>query len=171
MKNYIFLSVLWICASVSSYGQGVFAAHNATASTRLGSLDGAFAGTNIVGQMLAGLTASSLHPVGMINFHVDGRFSAGLISVPDVPAYQYAYVQLLAWEGTYWGSSLAGVPNDQLGRTDIVTVFLTTAIFPDPYFAPLFTQPAIVPPIPEPATLALAIIGFGLLALRRRQKI
>ena len=173
MKNYILFTVLWICASASSNGQGVFQGVNGFAPTRLGSLDGPIAGTNIVGQMLGGPSPSSLQPVGPSAYHgTNGLWSVGLqITVPNVPVYEFAYVQLLAWDSTYWGTSLPGVPSDQLGRTDIVTVFLTTGMFPDVVHAPRFTMSAIVPVIPEPSALALAIIGFGLLALRRRQKI
>ena len=165
----LFLGVLWICASVSSYGQGVFAAVNGTAPTRLGLLDGPLAGTNIVGQMLGGPSPSSLQPVGPSAYHgTNGLwFVPSLrITVPDVPVYQQAYVQFLAWDGTYWGSSLAGVPNDQLGRSDIVTVTLTTGMFPDVVVAPRFTMPAIVPVIPEPSSLALTLVGCLLFVLR-----
>jgi hypothetical protein len=170
MKNYIFFGVLWICGLVSSYGQGVFAGVNGTAPTRLGSLDGPLAGTNIVGQMLAGPSPSSLQPVGPSAYHRTNGFwsvPSNRITVPDVPLYEFAYVQLLAWDSTYWGSSLAGVPSDQLGRTDIVTVFLTTGMFPDIVHAPVFTQPAIVPPIPEPSVWALGVLALGALGMRR----
>ena len=151
MKSYIFLGVLWICGSASLYGQGVFVGYNGTALTRLGSLDGPLAGTNIVGQFLGSPSPSSLQPVGPSGYHNSkGEFLVQRITVPDVPVHQIAYVQFLAWDSTYWGSSLNAVPNDQLGRTDIVSVLLTTGTFPDVIYAPRFNQPAIVPPIPEP---------------------
>ena len=172
MKKYLYFSAVWICASASVCAQGVFLGSNIGARTRLGSLDGPLAGTNIFGQMLGGPNPSSLQPVGPSFYHhSNGVFSVSRITVPDVPADDYAYVQLLAWDSTFWGTTLANVPADQLGRTDVVTVQLTTGVFPDVTFAPGFTQPAIVPLIPEPSALALAIIGFGVLALRRRQKI
>ena len=173
MKKYTFLGLLWICASVSLYAQGVFVGSNlfGDARTRLGSFDGPFAGTNIVGQMLGGPNPSSLQPVGPIDYHNNGEFAIARITVPDVPVYEYAYVQLLAWDSRYWGVSLAGVPNDQLGRTDIASVLLTTGVFPDTAYLPRFTQPAIVPPIPEPSAVALCVIGWGLLMLARRGKI
>jgi len=169
MNRKICLSALWICASVSLYAQGVFVGSNlfGEARTRLGSFDGPFAGTNIVGQMLGGPNPSSLQPVGPIDYHNNGEFAIARITVPDVPAYEYAYVQLLAWDSTYWGASLAGVPNDQLGRTDIVSVLLTTGVFPDTAYLPRFTQPAIVPPIPEPSVWALAVLALGALGMRR----
>ena len=171
MKSYLYFGMLWICASCGLFAQGVFVGVNSFARTRLGSLDGPFAGTNIVGQMLGGATPSSLQPVGPIDYHNNGVFSVfPYIAVPDVPPYAYAYVQMLAWDSTYWGSSLADVPNDQLGRTDVVIVQLRTGEFPDTAFVPRFTLPAIVPPIPEPSSLALTIIGcaFGVLRGRAR---
>jgi hypothetical protein len=166
--------VLWICGLVSSYGQGVFAGVNGTAPTRVGSLDGPIAGTNIAGQMLGGPSPSSLQPVGPSAYHrTNGVFSVpGLnVTVPDVPVYQLAYVQFLAWDGTYWGSSLAGVPSDQLGRTDVVTVLLTTGMFPDVVHAPGFTRPAVVPPIPEPSVWALGVLALGALGISNTRQV
>ena len=157
-----------MCAAVNLYAQGVFVGSNISARTRVGSLDGPFAGTNIVGQMLGGASPSSLHPVGPIDYHNNGEFAVSpYITVPDVPPNQFAYVQLLAWDSIFWGSSLAGVPTDQLGRTDIASVLLTTGTFPDVVYSPGFTQPAIVPPIPEPSAWALALLAFGALGIRR----
>ena len=167
MKGKLYFSTLWMCAAVNLYAQGVFVGSNISARTRVGSLDGPFAGTNIVGQMLGGASPSSLHPVGPINYHNNGEFAIARITVPDVPANEYAYVQLLAWDSIFWGSSLAGVPIDQLGRTDVVSVQLTTGVFPDGAFAPGFTQPAIVPPIPEPSVWALGVLALGALGMRR----
>ncbi|HXU77443.1 MAG TPA: hypothetical protein VN794_12800 [Methylomirabilota bacterium] len=167
MKGKLYFSTLWMCAAVNLYAQGVFVGSNISARTRVGSLDGPFAGTNIVGQMLGGASPSSLHPVGPIDYHNNGEFAIARITVPDVPANEYAYVQLLAWDSTFWGTNLAGVPNDQLGRTDIASVLLTTGTFPDVVYSPGFTQPAIVPPIPEPSAWALAVLAFGALRIRR----
>jgi hypothetical protein len=167
MKKNLYLTALCLCVSASLYAQGVFYGSNALARTRLGALDGPFAGTNIVGQMLGGATPSSLQPVGPIDYHNNGEFFIEFITVPNVPAYQAAYVQLLAWDSTFWGTSLAGVPNDQLGRTDIASVLLTTGVFPDTAYLPRFTQPAIVPPIPEPSVWALAVLALAALGMRR----
>ena len=95
-----------------------------------------------------------------------GGFGVGLVSVPTVPAYQYAYVQQVAWDSTLWGTDWSHVPSDQFGRTDIASVFLTTGFFPDIALAPRFRQPAIVP-VPEPSVWALAGVGVLLVALRK----
>jgi hypothetical protein len=151
--GYVPLGVFTVCA------QGVFIFSNITAPTRIGASDGALAGPGFWAQMLAGTNAAFLQPIGAPTEHFpSGKVNGGYISVPGVPAYNVPYVQMVAWDGNLWGTSLAGVPADQLGRTDIVTVLLTTGVFPDPTYAPPFTQPAIVP-IPEPSVSAL--LGFA----------
>ena len=167
MNRKVLLSAMCICATAGLYAQGVFTGSNLTARTRVGSVDGPFAGTNIVGQMVGGSAPSSLQPVGPIDYHNNGEFAIAYITVPDVPVYEYAYVQLLAWDSSLWGTTLANVPAHQLGRTDVVTVFLTTGVFPDVTFLPQFTQSAIVPPIPEPSAWALGILALGALGMRR----
>jgi hypothetical protein len=162
MKARIYLTVILAVFSATVNGQGVFSASNVAGRTRLGSIDGPLAGTNILGQMLGGSAPDSLMPVGILDYHRNkGVFAIGQVAVPGIPAYSLAYVQLVAWDSTLWGATLAGVPVDQLGRTDIVTVLLTTGVFPDPTYAPPFTQPAIVP-IPEPSVWVLGVLAAGL---------
>ena len=92
------------------------------------------------------------------------------VTVPFIPGDSDAYIQLVAWNGTLWGTSLSGVPQDQIGRTDIILFFFTQ--FPQPAFSPQFTQGAVVPAVPEPSTVALAVVGAGLLwcATRARRR-
>lgn len=72
---------------------------------------------------------------------------------------------MLAWDGDLWGTTLADVPTDQLGRTDAVQVVLAHL---DNAMYPRFTQPVIVPD-PEPSVLAMTVMGGGLLLGRRRK--
>ena len=168
------MQILLIVLSVAigatpALAQGVFAGGAARGRTRIGAADGPFAGTNIWGQFLAGPTSDSLVPVGNSTFHQPGgEFALGVVPVPGAPAFTTAFVQLLAWDGTAWGSDLLGVPADQIGRTDIVSVFLSDGI--SPLSLPMFSQPAIVP-IPEPSTWALLAFGtfvFWCMRCRRR---
>jgi hypothetical protein len=148
-----------MAASAQVEAQGVFLFSTPGARTRLYSIDGPLAGTNIYGQMLAGSMLNSLSPIGTPVPHFDtGGICGGRVAVPGVPPYSYAYVQMVAWDSILWGTSFPEVPADQLGRTDIVPVFLTTGVLPDITFAPRFTQPAVVP-IPEPSVLALAVLA------------
>ena len=162
--------ILFVClAAHPSFAQGVFAGSNLSGRTRVGSLDGSLAGTNIFGQFLAGPTADSLTPVGITRSHfAGGVFAPGNITVPNVPAFSYAFVQLVAWDSLLWGTAFVSVPGNQFGRTDIVSVYLTREF--DVLHLPVFMQPAIVP-IPEPTTWALlALGGTALWCAHRRRK-
>jgi len=161
------VGIVSMLLSAPAGAQGVFSGANLGAPTRLWSADDPLAGTNVLGQFLAGSTADSLTPVGRFDIHQNGDFFVGRVTVPNVPVGQRAYVQLVAWDSAFWGSSLANVPADQLGRTDIVRVFLTTGVFPDGAFNPHFTQPAIVP-VPEPSVPGLGALGLGLLLVGSR---
>jgi len=160
------LFVLLWCATAC--GQGVFSGSNASGRTRIGSISGPLAGTNIFGQFFAGGTESSLTPVGVPRPHFeDGVFAPGVITVPGLAPFTTALVQLVVWDSTVWGEDRLAVPSEQFGRTDVGTVLLTDGDF---YLVPQFTQPAIVP-IPEPRTWALVALGaVGLWFVRRRRK-
>ena len=130
-----------------------------------------FAGAGIFGQALVGTNTESLTPVGFAVEHggQNGYVSARLVSVPGIEGATLVYIQMVAWNGLQWGTTLDGVPENQLGRTDIVTHYLSYSF--QPSFAPQFTQGAIVP-IPEPSTVALAVLGAGALwgATRARRR-
>lgn len=166
MKTAVFLSITLAAGLGTLCAQGVFVYSNGRALTRLYSSDGPLAGTNIFAQMFAGAVPEALSPIGPVDFHIDGIVSAGLVAVPGVPAYSYAYAQMVVWDSVRWGGVLSDVPADQLGHTDIVRVFLTTAAFPDVPALPRFTQPAIVP-IPEPAVWALGVVALAGALVRR----
>jgi MYXO-CTERM domain-containing protein len=170
MKHLFNLSLVFLLSSIALDvdAQGSFVFNNLSAPTRIGASNGPLAGAGIWGQMLAGSNVNSLFPVGSPAEHFpNGIADGGRVMVPGIAAYNYAQVQMVAWDSAFWGTSLAGVPTDQLGRTDIVSVFLTTGVFPDVAFLPQFTQPAIVPPIPEPSVWALAVLALGALGMRR----
>jgi len=126
------------------------------------------ASTNILGQMLIGRTPDSLVPFGTPLVHNFGAVNGGIVTVPGINAGEVAYMQLVAWDSLLWGTSLANVPLDQLGRTDILPLMLRFP-FENPV-TPYFTQPAIVP-VPEPSGFALlALGGAGAWALRRKPR-
>ena len=172
--NRTFLLALYSLLLVSkAYPQGAFQFNSIWAPTRIGSIDGPPAGSGIWAQMLAGLTADSLTPMGMPAQHLDsggagtGLVFGGVIRMPGLLPGETAFAKMLAWDGTRWGNVLSDVPADQLGMTDIVPVLLEDPNFGTVTFAPHFTQPAIVP-IPEPSILALGISGGVSLFLLRR---
>ena len=169
MKTAIFTTAYSMVMLAQACGQGLFLGANTSARTRIGSIDGPFAGPGIWGQFLAGSNPASMFPVGLTREHSGmGFFSSGEVAVPGIPGGSFAFVQMVAWDGTAWGSTLAAVPADQLGRTDIVPEYLSTPI--QPIFAPHFTQPAVVPPIPEPSLWALGLVGGSILLFSRRAR-
>ena len=172
MKRPLLLVALLLWTACGGHAQGQFDFDNAYALTHLSSIDGPLAGTGIWAQMLAGAGPGALAPVGMPAEHFgilgvpSGRVSAGTLFVPGILPGQTAFVEMLAWDGSRWGTVLSGVPSDQLGMTDVVPVVLTGPLGHPPPL-PHFTQSAIVP-VPEPSTLAIAVIlGFGALLLCR----
>jgi hypothetical protein len=169
VKLITIISLVMSC--FQGHCQGTFLFLNASAPTRVGTIDGPLAGPDYWAQMLAGPTPEGLLPVGMSRQHVISGIAGGVIrvTVPGVPCLDIAYVQMLAWDGRFWGSSLDSVPQDQLGRTDVVPTYLSCD--PLPVGAPRFTQPAIVPPIPEPSGWALALMGSAGWLWFRRYKV
>ncbi len=158
MKLILFVCLV-LSAAFTLRGQGSFFFANTHAPTHLYTIDGPLAGPEIYAQMLVGRTESSLEPVGPSIPHIrDGIAADGEIEVPGIGPAELAYIQMVAWDSRLWGTSLAAVPADQLGRTDIVPHTLSGGTLPT--FAPYFTQSAVVP-VPEPSVLLLCLIGFG----------
>ena len=146
-------------------GQGILFFSNPGAPTHIGSVDGPLAGPGIWAQLLAGLTTDSLTPVGAPAEHIrNGGVLGGQITVPGIDGGTTVHVQMLAWNGTQWGTSLNGVPPDQIGSTDIIPVRLSYSFEPVPGL--FFGQSAIVP-IPEPSVWSLAMLGTGAVLVRR----
>ncbi len=161
----LLLALSIAAADWTTYGQGEFLATNGSAPTRLGSIDGPLAGPAILGQFLAGATIDSLSPIGVPVQHRFGGtiFMDGI--VPGLGCGTIAQMQMVAWDSTVWGTSLQDVPVNQLGRTDVVPVNLSCSPFP--LVGPVFRQPAIVPPVPEPSIWLLLMLGaFWMLRLR-----
>lgn len=167
MKTAI-ISLILILITVQAGSQGTFLWGNGSAPTRLSKLDGPLAGRGIWGQFLAGESPEVLVPLEMSTEHLrDGLvLSLGEVSVPGIAPRETAYFQFVAWDGRVWGQDLNSVPENQLGRTDIVPLLLAGHLLDFP-IEPIFSQSAIVPPIPEPSTVALLLLGtwFGLISL------
>jgi len=161
---------LFLCNATLVEAQGKFFYWNYGPPTRVGSNDGHLAGPEIYGQMLVGLTPDSLKPILVaIPHHEGGKFGTGLSTVvPNVPCDNtrvLVFMQMVAWDSRLWGTELAGVPADQLGRTDVVPHTLDCVA--QVWYAPRFTMAAIVP-IPEPPTWALALLTAPLLWIGQR---
>ena len=164
-KALVVVLILFCFAKVALC-QGTFLFSNRSAPTQLGSEDGPLAGSGIWAHMFVGELSEVLAPLGMSAEHIiNGIVFGGRITVPFAPPGNAVYVQMVAWDGDVWGTDLSAVPLGQLGRTDVVSVFLASPTLPS--LEPQFTQPAIVPPIPEPSTTVLAALGaFALVIFR-----
>ena len=176
MKRMIAILIVGLVPLQAS-AQGTFVWSNPTAPTRLYKLDGPLAGTGIWGQMLVGTDAGNVMPLGIATEHIRiGNRSTGIVSglgngivsVPGIECRQFTYIQFVAWDGEAWGTDLEFVPEHQLGRTDIVSHLLAGCLG-DPETAPRFTQPAMVPPIPEPSTMALLLLAGGAAIISTRR--
>jgi len=166
VKTLLQVILFLVSQPLCGYTQGTFILDNSSALTRLGTIDGPFAGPGIWAQALAGFTADSLTPVGIPVQHAASGFVGREIIIAWAPISSTVLVRMAAWDGTLWGTSFAGVPAGQLGYTDTVPVFLTS-----PTASPLstqFTQPAVVP-VPEPSMFALAGLGGLVLLLFGRR--
>jgi hypothetical protein len=163
MRRIGLIVAIALLTSIRARPQGYFDFDNAYALTHIGSINGPLAGTGIWAQMLAGSTAGSLAQVGTPAEHFDilgvpsGRVNGGSVAVPGTVQGQTVYVEMLAWDGTRWGTALSAVPKDQLGMTDVVAVGLAGLLGPPPPL-PHFTQSAIVP-VPEPSASAMAVLA------------
>ena len=161
--SLLILLILW--SPLEGYTQGWFLLLNYTAPTRIGSIDGPLAGAGIWAQALGGFAEDSLTPIGVPVEHDTGGFVNEEITVPWAPRGNTIFVQMLVWDGGAWGTSFVSVPTDQFGQTDIVQVFLSGPL--EAGDIPEFTQSAIVPPIPEPSEIVMAILGAALFLILR----
>ena len=173
MKTILTIGVLTASFATAAFSQGEIFFWNATARTHMGTLEGPLAGPGIWAQLLVGTNVDLLNPVGMpLEHRLGGRVGGpsdpnSVFAVPGIPCNSWAYVQMVAWDGTRWGTDLAAVPLDQLGRTDVIGHFLTC--YPATIYAPWFMQSAVVP-VPEPSGVGLGLLGGALLLARRRAK-
>jgi hypothetical protein len=165
MRRLVLMGSLFLVIAPHVYSQGIFEFYNPTAQTRIGSINGPLAGPGFWGQALVGVTADSLSPLGSPLEHSSlGTVGPSDLSVPGVFAGERVFVQLAAWNGMAWGTSLANVPTNQIGYTDIVSFLLASPT--QPYPVPQFTQPAIIPAIPELSAFSLILFGGAILAFR-----
>ena len=132
MKLQLVIGMIVLLLASPASGQGKFAFNNIAARTHIGSLDGPLADSDIWAEPLVGLTPETLMPLGIAVQHYAGLVPRVTFTVPGVQPCEFAYVQMVAWDGSLWGTSLAQVPPDQLGRTDTLHIFLGGAEAPHP---------------------------------------
>jgi len=161
----------------SSLGQGQINGINYNAANNvLGQVtlaDGAtLAGSETMGQLYVGVDAASLAPVGTAKaFLQNGIISLGTVDVPGIAAGADAMVQLKSWSAAGGSSyeAASGMPGQQIGESNIITIALGGGTQPPAYLSGLTATAMTIVPVPEPSTLALLALGLGAFALRRRK--
>lgn len=166
MSSIRLLTAGMVLVMAQALGQGTIHPFTGGARTHVGSIDGPLAGTNILGQLFVGHTPDTLAPLDGPYYHRNGLVVAGIIVVWGYPQGSTAYVQMWAWDWTVWGMTLDLVPPDQFGKTDIISVYLPGGT---QWADTRFTQPAVVPLVPEPSVSMLGLLGVSLVWLRCRR--
>ncbi len=130
-------------------------------------------GSAYYGQLYAGPAESSLAPIGSaIPFKDAGNVGSGFIiggsvTVPTVPDYSKAFVQLRAWEAS-GGTSFeaAQAASSKTGESPVFQVVVGSRWIGLP--APLTGLQSFAL-VPEPAPAWLLAVGLAAFALARRQ--
>jgi len=182
MKKLL-LTLALAAVTTFTYAQGTIQfANNAGTRFRINGVVPA-AGTVAVGQytfgVYAGATADSLssQPLGALG---TSTATAGLITsspspqahaIPGFDANTTAFVQIRGWETRFgsWEAGQAGLH----GQTDVRSVLLGPGSGPGTVVwssTDLTKFQAINLVVPEPSTIALAVLGLGSLLLFRRRK-
>jgi len=127
------------------------------------------AGTDFKAQLYWGMTADSLAPVGApVDFKTSilkGYVSAGVVTFPK-PQGTAVFVQMRAWNApnaTY--EAAMGAAGGKWGFSNTISVTLAESPTPPPDLVGLQGFQLI----PEPSTIALALLGAAALLLRRRR--
>lgn len=171
MKKLI-IALAALMVSVAAYGQGQFVFNNRALPDvdakfiMAGETTSSLAGDAYSVQVLAGPVGGTLAAVGSTTFRsgaAAGYVNAITPSVPGLTEGQTASVSLKFYQGAAGTGTLLG---ELSGYSVVVHQAPAT-----PVALSLGTSPLVVgTAVPEPATLALAALGFGaLLAIRRRK--
>jgi hypothetical protein len=125
-------------------------------------------------EVLYGPVGGSMTSLGVQHPLAAGYFDFSLQqSLPGITAGSTAQFQVRAWSdaSTYAAALAAGSPNGQATWSQATGTWDDTPPAsppsgPDFAFTPFTVQPGV---IPEPSTIALAILGAGALLIRRRK--
>lgn len=177
MKKLLLIAACMV-ATVAAFAQGQIVVANSAAVNGVRANVTTDTGTPLTGanfwaQVYAGPSADSLTAQGTaVNFRTGanaGLISAQTLSVASVAPGAGAFVQLKAWEGAAGSTYESSVGKTATGFSNIVGPFVSGGAGSPPSTPPNVTglqSFAIV--IPEPSTIALALLGAGALFIRRR---
>jgi hypothetical protein len=170
MKKLI-IALATIMVTAVAYGQGTVQLNNrivGTVDARILLPDGSGAGAGFTAQLWGGPQGGTLAPLTpSTDFRTSsanamGYVNSTTVAVPGVGPAQTATLQLRAFDGADFGSSLVS------GMSGTIDVALGGGALPPAALAGLsgFTLTAI----PEPSTIALGVLGLAALMLRRRKQ-
>lgn len=178
MKKLLLIAACMV-ATVAAFAQGQIVVANSAAvnGVRANVTDLAtgalLTGATYWAQVYAGPSADSLTAQGSaVNFRTGanaGLISAQTIAVSTVGLGGNAFVQLKAWEGAAGSTYESSFGVAKTGFSNIVGPFVTGGAGSPPSTPPNVTGlNAFAIAIPEPSTIALALLGAGALFIRRR---
>jgi len=176
MKNTLLVGLALLGAAVQSYAavQGTVNAQNWTGSQIMykATETATAVPLPVTGyvEILGGAPGSALTSLATLQPVADGYFDAGVLVIPGVAGGGNASLEVRAWSGaaTYAAATLKGsVSFSQTAgswQDDAVPPAVKSG--PDIAMGSLTVGPAA---IPEPSTIALALLGAGALLIRRRK--
>lgn len=175
MKRLLILSSLML-SGMFAFGQGYLVFGNRVTAVGIDApvydVDGAtkLDGAAYNAQLYWGTSADSLAPVGAaVPFRTGaaaGYISSSTVTIDGAPGGTAGFVAMRAWAtaaGTSWEDAMAS--GSGYGTSDTIAITLAGSPTPPPNMEGL-TSFALVP---EPSTIALGLLGLGVLALRRRK--
>ena len=178
MKKLI-LAVAAVMVSVAAFAQGQVVFNNKVGSdvnARVLQPDGTGAGAGFTAQLYGGpegtaadkltaLTPSTTFRTSSVN--AQGFVNALNVTIPGVAAGGKAAIVMKAYNGADFASSTIK------GSSALITIAVGGDTLPPTNLIGLsgfqMTGTVVTPNIPEPSTIALAVIGAGALLLRRRK--
>lgn len=175
MKKTLLLCGLAVLALAGSvYGQGQVTMINSASTTVT-----FFGTTNPVPTTFqvglwagpAGTAESALALAGTGSFVAPGRYNGGAVTIPGVAGGASATLQVRAWNNASSYAAALNTPGAFTGKSALWTQ-VTGGPAPNPP-TPITGTPgvsAFTVQVPEPSTIALALLGLGSVALFRRRK-
>jgi hypothetical protein len=167
---YIVL-ILFCLNTANTLSQGILSFSNSNQpgnGTVIGQIDGPKAGSNYLAQLLVGLNADSLSPVGTpVSYLGQGLFFGGIITVPNVNGGVLVRYQAHSWDGSKYGNDINNVPVNLIGKSDIGVLTLASGL--DAIPSTVFESATVIP-VPEPITPMLFMVAIVSITVWNRRR-